>query len=122
MDRHEKNKKKFDLYVFLSSFARGLIEVFIPLILFKYGYSLKEVIGYFFIYNLIELLLAYPLEVLASKKGNKILVIIGFIFFILVNLVLNNMYKSTSYLLLVAFLFATYRITYWLSRRYYNLK
>ena len=32
------------------------------------------------------------------------------------------MEKSLGYLLLVAFLFASYRATYWLSRRYYNLR
>ena len=50
----DSNQKKFNIYVFLSTFARSLIEVFIPLILFKFGYSLKEVVLYFFMYNLIE--------------------------------------------------------------------
>ena len=47
----EANKQKFNIYVFLSTFARALIETFIPLLLFKFGYSLKEVIFYFLIYN-----------------------------------------------------------------------
>ena len=42
----DENIKKFDLYVFLSTFARNLIEVFIPMILYKSGYTLKEVIIY----------------------------------------------------------------------------
>lgn len=38
----DDNQKKFNLYVFLSTFSRNLIEVFIPLIIYKFGYSLKE--------------------------------------------------------------------------------
>ena len=83
MDTLEKNQTKFNSYVFLSTFARALIETFIPLLLFKFGYSLKEVVLYFFIYNLIELMLTYPLVHLATKKGNKILAIFGFLAFIL---------------------------------------
>lgn len=35
----EANKQKFNIYVFLSTFARALIETFIPLLLFKFGYN-----------------------------------------------------------------------------------
>ena len=37
-----KNRKNFNIYVFLSTFARNLIELLIPIILYKFGYSLKE--------------------------------------------------------------------------------
>ena len=118
----EENKTKFNIYVFLSTFARALIETFIPLLLFKFGYSLKEVVFFFLIYNLIELVLAYPLVKLATKKGNKILAIFGFIGFIVTQILLNKMYKGISYLLLIATTFAIYRVGYWLSRRYFNFK
>ena len=122
MDEHEKNQTKFNSYVFLSTFARALIETFIPLLLFKFGYSLKEVVLYFFIYNLIELILTYPLVYIATKKGNKVLAIFGFLAFILLQVYLNNMIYSTYYLVIIAFLYALYRTGYWLSRRYFNLK
>ena len=47
MDNVVSNQNKFNVYVFLSTFARNLIEVFIPLILFKFGYSLKETLFYY---------------------------------------------------------------------------
>ena len=40
----EKNKSLLNKYVFLSTFARTLIELFIGTILFKAGFSIKEVI------------------------------------------------------------------------------
>jgi signal peptidase I len=118
----EKNQKTFNTYVFLSTFARALIETFIPLLLFKFGYSLKEVILYFLLYNFIELVISYPLVKLATKKGNKILAILGLIAFVVLQILLNYMEYSILYLLFISFLYAFYRTGYWLSRRYFNLK
>lgn len=117
-----ENQKKFNLYVFISTFARALIETFIPLLLFKFGYNLKEVVFYFLVYNLIELVISYPLVYLATKKGNKLLAIFGFIGFVLTQIMLNRMYMGLSYLIIIATLYAIYRTGYWLSRRYFNLK
>ena len=117
-----ENQKKFNVYVFISTFARALIETFIPLLLFKFGYSLKEVVFYFLIYNFIELIISYPLVYIATKKGNKVLAILGFVGFVLTQVMLNKMYMGLSYLMIIATLYALYRAGYWLSRRYFNLK
>ena len=112
----------FNVYVFISTFARALIETFIPLLLFKFGYSLKEVVFYFLIYNFIELIISYPLVYIATKKGNKVLAILGFVGFVLTQVMLNKMYMGLSYLMIIATLYTLYRAGYWLSRRYFNLK
>ena len=122
MSNMEKNQKTFNIYVFLSTFARALIETFIPLLLFKFGYSLKEVVLYFLLYNFIELVISYPMVKLATKKGNKILAIFGLIAFVVLQIMLNYMEYSILYLLVISFLYAVYRTGYWLSRRYFNLK
>lgn len=118
----DSNQKKFSIYVFLSTFARNLIEVFIPIILYKYGYSLKEVILYYLFVNLFSLILSYPCFYLSNKYNNKILSIIGIISFVILQLLLNNLQNNIIYLLLISLAFATYRRGYWISRRYYNLK
>ena len=118
----DSNQKKFNIYVFLSTFARSLIEVFIPLILFKFGYSLKEVVLYFFMYNFIELIISYPLAYIATKKGHKLLAITGIISFVLLQVFLNKITYSLLYLFILASLYAVYRTGYWLSRRYFNFK
>lgn len=78
--------------MFLSTFARNLVEVFIPIILYKFGYDLWTVMFYFFLVNFISLLISYPC-------------------------VLFSIY----YILAISFLYAVYRRCYWMSRRYFNL-
>ncbi|MGN1338131.1 MAG: hypothetical protein ACI4WW_06630 [Candidatus Coprovivens sp.] len=121
-DYIENNKKNFNLYVFLSTFSRGLIEVFIGTILYKNGFNLKQVILYYLLVNIISLLLTKPFITLSKKTSNRVLAIIGIISFILLQIVLNIIKPKILYLLLVSFLFATYRRGYWMSRRFYNLK
>jgi len=121
-DCMDGNQKKFGLYVFLSTFARNLIEVFIPIILYKFGFSLKEVILYYLLVNMFSLILSYPCVYISSKYNNKVLGIIGIISFLLVQLLLNFIYKSTVFLIIISLAYSLYRRGYWISRRFYNLR
>ena len=116
------NQKKFGVYVFLSTFSRNLIEVFIPVILYKYGYTLKEVLFYYLIVNAVSLILTYPFIYLSKKLNNKILSIIGIVAFVLVQISLNYLTHSIIYIFTIATFYAIYRRGYWISRRYFNLK
>lgn len=115
------NRKKFELFVFLSTFSRNLIEVFIPVILYKYGYELKEVVLYFLLTNAFSLVLSYPLIKLSKKFNNKILTLIGIVSFVIVQIMLAYIVNSIWYIISLAFIYAMYRRGYWISRRYYNL-
>ena len=116
------NQKKFGLYVFLSTFARNLVEVFIPVILYKFGFSFKEVILYYFLVNVFSLVLSYPCVYISNKYTNNVLSIIGVISFLLVQILLNFIHKSNVFLIAVSFAYALYRRGYWISRRFYNLR
>lgn len=118
----DSNQKKFNIYVFLSTFSRNLIEVFIPIILYKFGYSLKEVIFYYLLVNLFLILLVYPCITFSKKFSNRSLSLIGILSFILVQILLTKMVYSMNYIIVLSFLYALYRIGYWLARRFYNLK
>lgn len=118
----DSNQKKFNIYVFLSTFSRNLIEVFIPIILYKFGYSLKEVIFYYLLVNLFLILLVYPCIVLSKKFSNRTLSLIGILSFVLVQLLLTKIVYSMNYIIILSFLYSLYRIGYWLARRFYNLK
>lgn len=118
----DSNQKKFNIYVFLSTFSRNLIEVFIPIILYKFGYSLKEVILYYLLVNIFLIFLTYPCILFAKKFSNRSLSLIGIVSFILVQILLTKMTYSCHYILVLSFLYSLYRIGYWLARRFYNLK
>ena len=118
----DTNQKKFSLYVFLSTFSRNMIEVFIPVILYKFGFSLKDVLIYYLLVNAFSLLFSYPFVLFANKFGNKALAIIGVISFVVVQLLLNYIVDSYIYITIVAFSYALYRRGYWMSRRFYNMK
>ena len=121
-DTMDSNQKKFNLYVFLSTFSRNLIEVFIPLILYKFGYSLKEVILYYLLVNVILIIFAYPCIWISKKYSNRILSLIGIFSFIIVQILLNNLVYDMKYIFVLSFFYSIYRLGYWLSRRFYNLK
>ena len=116
------NQKKFNLYVFLSTFSRNLIEVFIPLILYKFGYSLKEVILYYLLVNVILIIFVYPCIYISKKYSNRVLSLIGIFSFIIVQILLNNLVYDMKYIFALSFFYSIYRLGYWLSRRFYNLK
>ena len=118
----EKNRSLLNKYVFLSTFARSLIELFIGTILFKAGFSLKEVIFYYLFVNIFSFIIAFPCIQIAKRKSNRILAIIGIFAFIAVQVALNCVQLSIWYLLLLSFLYALYRRAYWMSRRYYTLQ
>ena len=118
----DDNNKNFNQYVFLSTFARNLIELFVGTILFKIGFPLKSVVFYYFLVNAFSLLLCIPCSIICKKYSNKILSVIGILSFITLQIVLNYVNTNPIYLFITAFLFALYRRGYWISRRYYTLQ
>ena len=118
----DSNQKKFNIYVFLSTFARNLVELFIPIILYKSGYEVKDVIFYLLMMNVFSLFLSYPSTMFMNKFGGKVFSVIGIIFFAILQILLGNVWNGIEYLLLIAFCFSMYRRGYWMPRRYYNLK
>lgn len=116
------NQKKFNLYVFLSTFSRNLIEIFIPIILYKNGFDLKSVIFYFFIVNLNSAIITYPCVKFSNKYGYRILSVIGIIFFVITQLILSNVRINSLYLVILALMYSIYRRCYWIARKYFSLK
>ena len=118
----EDNIKNFNRYVFISTFARNLIEVFVGTILLKMSFSLHSVIYYYLLVNIFSVILCIPCCLISKKFSNKLLSIIGIIAFILLQITLNYISVCNTYLYIISFLFALYRRCYWISRRYYTLQ
>lgn len=58
---------EFNIFSFLSTFARSLIEIFISLYLFKNGISFHNIILFYFFVNMF----AVPLSYVFVKLGEK---------------------------------------------------
>lgn len=116
------NKKIFDTYVFISTFSRCLIETFIPVILYKYGFSLKDLLLYFLVFQITSLLLSYPFAFICKKGYGRFLSFVGIIAFIAEQVYLNFITHTTTYLITTAVIYGVYRRAYWISRRFFNMQ
>ena len=113
--------KRFDTYVFGTTFARGLIEGFIPAILFKFGYDFQSIVLYYAIVNIFALSLCKPLVKVSMKYSPKALNHVSIVAFLLLQVLLSNMTHSIYYIILLAFMNSLHRRCYFIARRYYNI-
>lgn len=120
--KYSKNEKLFDIYVFLTTFSRKLIEVFIGTILFKAGFSFQEVILFALLNYAFCALIAAPCVAASKKFSNKALAFVGVAAFIILQVMLNYISLQIWYLVVAAFVYAIYRKAYWVSRRYYTMR
>jgi hypothetical protein len=118
----DKNQRRYNFFVFLSTFARQLIELFIPIILYKAWFSIKNVVLYYFCVSLFSCILAPIVIKIAKKIKYNTILLIWIISFVILQILIAHIYVSIRYLVLIAFLFACYRRCYWITRRLYNLK
>ena len=116
-----KNAKNFDTYIISSTFARAIVDVFIPVIMFKSGYSVHYCILYYLVMNLCSLFMSGPLSHIAKRFGNKVLAVASIFFFIALQFLLLKLDGSLPILYLVSFVYAGYKRCYWISRRFYTL-
>ena len=122
LDTIDKNQRRYNLFVFLSTFSRQLIELFIPIILYKAWFWIKDIVFYYFCISLFSFILAPIVIKLPRKIRYNTILLLWIISFIVLQLIIAHISISIRYLILVAFLFACYRRCYWITRRLYNLK
>ena len=115
------NLKKYNLFITITSFAKLLVEVFIPLLLYNEGFSIKEII-LFLIFKYIFCTLIIPFGI---KLGNTYsytkLMLISSMLFTLTYIYLNLLTRHIFALIFLALLFASYLTFYWLGRHVYAL-
>ena len=115
----KRERIKFNTFTFISTFARTIIETFISLFLFKNGFSIKEILFFYFLENFFAIFISYLFVVIGEKTKYSIVMYIGIIGFVLFQASLNFIDHSLWYVTLLALLYAIYRRGYWLSRRFY---
>jgi MFS family permease len=116
-----KTKKNFNLFIFLSTFARNLIDVFIPIILYKKGLSIHHLFIFIMINYALSFIFNIPLSYIAKKITFKWLLIISSIFVSIAYYFLLIKPISIFSLSMILIMHVICAHTYWLSRHYYSL-
>lgn len=106
---------KLELSVWLHTFGRSLVAIFIPILLLQMGFSIPHVILYFFIYNLIDVPLNIFARNLVIKYGAREVIFLGIIFQIIGMFILYFGNFSFGLLLTLAFVLAGYDTFYWVA-------
>lgn len=113
--------KKYNIFITITSFSKSLVEIFIPLILYNYGFDIKYIILYMII-KYIFCIIMIPITFKLNEKISisKIMILSSF-FFSLTYIYLNIMSKNILGIIILSLLFSIYLIFYWIGRRIYGL-
>ena len=116
------NNKKFSISSFVTFFAKTMIEVFIPIILFNRGFSIKEILTYMSFQYFFSIIITYLIPKIDDLIKYKGLIIINTIFFIVTYLFLFNMNNSILNLALLALFHTIHTTIFWILRHIYMIK
>lgn len=113
--------KKYNIFIFITSFAKLLVEIFIPLILYNMSFTIKEII-LFLILKYSFCLLFIPVGCFIGKKYSvSTLMILSSIIFSITYIYLSQINKNLTSLIILSILYSSYLMFYWLGRHMYGL-
>ena len=113
--------KKYNIFIFITSFAKLLVEIFIPLILYNMSFTIKEII-LFLILKYSFCLLFIPVGYFIGKKYSvSTLMILSSIIFSITYIYLSQINKNLISLIILSILYSSYLMFYWLGRHTYGL-
>lgn len=112
-----KNNKTYNIFLFLSTLTRGLVEVFSLVLLYKKGYSLNNLILFLFLMYLTGILVNY----ISLKIYYKVTLIISSLIYGLSFIYLSLMNNSLISLSILAILLAIGNYSYHVTRHYLAL-
>jgi len=115
------NLKKYNLFILITSFAKLLVELFIPIILYKKDFSIKEIV----LFLILKYLFCSILVPITLKVGSKIsytkIMLISSIMFSVTYIYLNFINHNLISLLILSIIFSIYLVFYWIGRHIYAL-
>lgn len=115
------NLKKYNIFVTITSFTKLLIEVFIPLLLFKIGFNLKYILIFYLVQFSTILICNIPSADLGKKITFRKLMIVSSMMFSITYIYINYLSKSIEELIIFGILNGIYLTTYWLGRHIYGI-
>ena len=115
------NLKKYNIFITITTFAKLMIEVFIPLLLYNIGFQLNEILIFYLVQFFTIFLFNIPATYIGQKITFKKLMIISSILFSLTYLYINYMTNNIIKLVILSVLNGLYLSTYWIGRHIYGI-
>lgn len=127
LDQYErlfrKDIWKFDIAIWLHTFGRSAISVFIPIFLIQMGWTIPEVILFYLVYNIFDSPLNFVARHFILKYGARASILCATVIYILFFVCLSYLAVGNWYLLMfMALLFALYDTFFWVAMVYFFMK
>ena len=116
------NIKKYNIFILISTFARNIVEVFSSVLLYKMGYSVKEILIFFSILYFIGSIGSIATIYLIGKIKIKYLLILSSILFSISFYYMSIMDKNMFNLIIFSFLYSIGSYSYHSIRHYLAIK
>lgn len=113
--------KYYNKFLFFTEFARSLIEMFIPALLYDNGFEIREVIMYLLFVSIFSFLISSTITLFYHRISDRFLVGFGGVSLFILFIAMQNIKVSIPYLIFIAFIYSLYRRCYWIGKRYYTV-
>ena len=116
------NIKKYNLFIMISTIARNIVEVFSSVLLYKMGYSLKEILLFFTILYFVGGIISVIVIYLTKYINAKYILILSSIIFSISFYFMSTMDKTISNLIIFSIIYGVGCYSYHSLRHYFAIK
>ena len=116
------NIKYYNIFILISTFARNIIEIFSMVILYKIGFSLKQIMLFYIIYFITSTISSIISLVISSKYNAKYILLLSSFLYTYSFYFLSRLNNNITSLIIFAILLAISNYTYHPIRHYYAIK
>ena len=116
------NIKKYNLFIMISTIARNIVEVFSSVLLYKMGYSLKEILLFFTILYFVGGIISVIVIYLTKYINAKYILILSSIIFSISFYFMSTMDKTISNLIIFSIIYGIGCYSYHSLRHYFAIK
>lgn len=116
------NIKRYNIFILLSTLARNIVEIFSSVLLYKMGYSLKEILLFYSIVYLIGAIISTIVIYLTKIVKPKYILMLSSIIFSGSFYYMSIMSKTFINLIIFSIIYGMGAYTYHTIRHYYAIK
>lgn len=116
------NIKKYNIFIMLSTIARNMVEIFSSVLLYKMGYSLKEILLFFAILYFVGGIISVIVIYLTKYINAKYILILSSIIFSGSFYFMSTMDKTISNLIIFSIIYGVGCYSYHSLRHYFAIK